>query len=57
MAAKIYPSIAKPSHLGFVFANANIPASSAQPTTHIRGVSFTKAKNVFAIPGITSFKA
>ena len=29
----------------------------ARPTTKINGVSFTKAKNVFAIPGITNFRA
>ena len=42
---------------GFVFAKASIPANSAKPTTKIRRVSLTKAKNVFAIPGITNFKA
>ena len=57
MAAKIQPSIANPSHLGLVFARASIPAISAKPTTNIYGVYLTKAKNVFAIPGITNFKA
>ena len=42
---------------GLVFANPSIPANSSKPTTKIRGVSFTKARKVFAIPGITSFKA
>ena len=49
--------MAIPSHLGLVFAKFTIPANSSNPTTKINGVSLTKAKNVFAIPGITNFKA
>ena len=45
-----------PNHSGFVLAKFTIPASSSNPTTKIKGVSFTKAKKVFAIPGITNFK-
>ena len=55
--ANTYPSIAKPSHSGFVFAKFNIPTISNKPTTNIKGVSFTNAKKVLAIPGITNFKA
>ena len=47
----------KPNHLGFVFAKPIIPANSSNPTTKINGVSFTSAKKVFAIPGITNFNA
>ena len=54
---KIYPSVAKPNQSGFVFAISIIPTNSSNPTTKIKGVSFTKAKNVFAIPGITSYNA
>ena len=35
-------------------ARFNIPTISKSPTTNINGVSFTKAKNVFAIPGIAN---
>ena len=49
--------MAKPNHSGFVLAKFNIPTNSNKPTTKIRGVSFTNAKKVFAIPGITNFKA
>ena len=49
--------MAYPSHLGFVLAICNIPTTSDRPTTKINGVSFTSAKNVFAIPGITNFNA
>jgi len=55
--ANIYPSVAKPSQSGFDFAISIIPTNSSKPTTKIRGVSFTKAKNVLAIPGKTSFYA
>ena len=44
-------------YLGFVLAISIIPINSSKPTTRIRGVSFTSAKKVLAIPGITSFKA
>ena len=37
-----------------VLAKLTIPASSNRPTTKINGVSFTSAKNVFAIPGIAN---
>ena len=47
----------KPSHFGLAFAKFNIPTTSSRPTTKINGVSFISAKNVFAIPGITNFKA
>ena len=43
--------------MGFVFAKFSIPTISKSPTTKIRGVSLTRAKKVFAIPGITNFKA
>ena len=38
-------------------AKFNIPTSSNKPTTKINGVSFTKAKKVLAIPGITNLRA
>ena len=57
MPVNTYPSIEKPSHLGLVFAKFNIPTNSNNHTTKINGVSFTKAKKVLAIPGITNFKA
>ncbi len=55
--AKTYPSIANPNHSGLVLARFNIPTISRSPTTKIKGVSFTRAKKVLAMPGITSFSA
>ena len=49
--------MANPNHSGLVLAKLSIPTISNKPTTKINGVSFTKARKVFAIPGITSFRA
>ena len=38
-------------------AKFSIPTISNKPTTNINGVSFTNAKKVLAIPGITNFRA
>ena len=47
----------KPNHFGLVLAKFNMPTNSKRPTTKINGVSFMRAKNVLAIPGITNFNA